>query len=222
MEFERLVSSLDAEGLSLAAEALLRLLSGGEAGRASALSVPDARQRSRAGAPSPLSAAEAAGPLPGAGGGRRNAPAAAEALSAFHGGAAEGTAQVEKRLDADAARKLRAPEAEELARIGEQLAAVSERNRRAFGQGALAEAVPPYVSADGGVMANGSAAGAGQAAALSAHRAVGLGAAAVPGEAEIAPAHRAAAPAARDLLDAEAVSEIFRRDSRRYDSGFSD
>lgn len=222
MEFERLVSSLDAEGFSRAAEALLRLLSGGAAERASALSDPASWRGSRTGVPLPYSAAGAAGPLPGAEGGRREAAAAESLFSSVPGGAA-GTARGEQRPDLIAERKPRAPgaeAAEELARLEERLAAVSERNRRAFG--ADAETVPPFHSAPDPAVTGAAAAGAGQVPALSAARAGGFDAAAVPGEAEAAPAHRASGAAARDFFDAEAVSEFFRRDSRRYDSGFSD
>lgn len=222
MEFERLVSSLDAEGLAQAAEALLRALSGGTPGGGPSLPGFGAWQGSRRAASLPLSAAEAAGPLPGAGGGRRDAAAAAEALPAFPGGEAAGTAQAEKRPDPDAERKPRALATadEELTRLSERLAAVSERNRRAFG--ADAETVPPFRSAPDPAVTGAAAAGAGQVPALSAARAGGFGAAAVLGEAEAASASRAAGTAARDFFDAEALSEFFRRDSRRYDSRSSD
>ena len=227
MEFERLVSSLDAEGLAQAAEALLRALSGGTPGGGPSLPGFGAWQGSRRAASLPLSAAEAAGPLPGAGGGRRDAAAAAEALPAFPDGEAAGTAQAEKRPDPDAERKPRALATadEELTRLSERLAAVSERNLRVFGAeagaGAGAGTIPPFRSADDPAATGAAAAGAEPSPALSAARFGGLGAAA-PGEAETVSASRAAGAAARDFFDAEAVSEFFRRDSRRYDSGSSD
>lgn len=229
MEFERLVSSLDAEARARAAETLLRTLSGGTAERASALSDPASWRGSRANASLSLSASGASTPLSGAEGGRRSALEAAEALSssAVPGGTAEEAARAEQRPDLSSERWPRSPgpvAAEELARLEERLAAVSEQNRRVFGQGQgvgmAVETDPPYASADDPA-ADAAATGAERSPAFSAPR-TGFGAAAVLGGTDTETARRAAAPAARDFFDAEAVSEFFRRDSRRYDSGFSD
>lgn len=231
MKFERLVSSLDAKALSRTAEALLRLLSGGAPERGAPLPDPAAGRRSRTGAVLPLSAA-AEGPLPGAGGAGLNALAAetgpeeiAERPAARSGeAAAEGSARAEMRRDADAARR-RSPgaeAAEDIARLAERLADVSERNRRALGAEAGTETPPPYGSAGGDAAAGGSAAGAMWSPAFPAPRAGIPGAAADAAGADAAAVPFGAAAAARSFFDAEAVSEFFRRDSRRYDSGSSD
>lgn len=231
MEFEKLISSLDEEALARAAEALLRLLSGeGTAERASFLPASDTEREPRQSGIFPFSAPGAAEPLPGAYDAKAGALTAAEALSSFAavpGGEAEErtreTARIEARPDADAERKPRSPEpvtAEAVARLEEQLAAVSDRNRRSLGTGP--ETVSPYASADGSATANDPAAGPSWSPAFSATRAAGFGAAAILGEADTGAALPNGGTAERDYFDAETVSEFFRRDSRRYDSGFSD
>lgn len=197
--------------------------------------------------PISLSAQGAARPLPGAESAGQDGPAAAEtpplAPAAVPGGAAAGeaeriaerrgplpgaealaqAAEITKRLDPGPGQSRRDPDpaAEELARIGERLAAVSERKRRGLGAGT--ESAPPYLSPDGSAARPGpGAAGPRQFSALSAPRAAASGADAGMRDADTRLTIAGGGAAERSFLDAEAVSEFFRRDSRRYDSGFSD
>lgn len=231
MEFETLVSSLDAEALAHAAEALLRALSGGAGEGALSLpaSAPSAGRERRAPGSPPLSASGRVRPLPGTEGAEINDLTAAgdfsSSFAAVPGGeAAEETAGAALRAprpDADSKRKPRSTGAEAAARLEERLAVVPARNRRSLGAGA--EAVSPYAYADGPVTEGAAGAGPEPFSSFPAPRAAaGPRAEALPGEADTETAPRAGGAAVRDYFDAEAVSDFFRRDSRRYDSGFTD
>lgn len=272
MEFEKIVSSLDAEGLSRAAEVLLRLLSGGAAEKTLSISPSASERETRTGGFIPLSSPGAERPLPGEGSAGKNGLAAAGGLSSSLAGVSGGeaarglsspTAAMSgegavgslsspiaavsgrraagilsspiaavpggeatgggTRRGSDSARGPRSPGAEtaaEIARLENRLAAVSARNRRALGAGAGVETLP-RPSADDPAAAGGDAAGPERFSAFPTPRS-GSGAAAVTGETDMEAAVLSAGAAEPGFFDAEAVSEFFRRDSRRYDSGFSD